>query len=45
VRAIDIRRPDAPRPDPALPAPDALTPVLDGKATDTVLLPQATEKH
>ena len=45
VRAIDIRRPDAPRSDPALPAPDALTPVLDGKTREPVLVPQAPGEH
>ena len=45
VRAIDIRRPDAPRPDPALPAPDALVPVLRDEAPAPVLVTREPGDH
>jgi len=50
VRAIDIRRPDAPlpgegRPDAALPAPDATVPVSPGEAPEPVLVPQTPGDH
>jgi hypothetical protein len=47
---MDIRRPDAPlpgegRPDPALPAPDAVVPVSTGKTPEPVLAPNAPGGH